>query len=321
MTSRLRVHDPTGPDSVSPPASAGVEVDIGGRRLRLSNLDKVLYPSTGFTKGQVIDYYARIAPVLVPHLSGRPLTRQRWPDGVEGGGFFEKNCPSHRPDWVETVTVSARRESVNYCMVNDVAALVWLANLAALELHPSLATGAALTRPTVVVFDLDPGAPAAMTECARLALDLRSLLAQWQLQSFPKTSGSKGLQIYVPLNGETNYESTGGFALAVARILEKRFPDRVVSTMAKAQRTGKVLVDWSQNNAAKTTVSVYSLRARVGPTVSAPVTWDEVGETAGGKALSFEATDVLDRVERIGDLFAPVLDVTQNLPVISPTTA
>ncbi len=299
---------------MTPPAGAGTEVDVGGRRLKLSNLDKVLYPEAAFTKGQVIDYYARIAPVLVPHLAGRALTRRRWPDGVAGPGFYEKNCPSHRPPWVDTVRVDAHREPVEYCVVNDVAVLVWLANLAALELHPSLSRAEHLGRPTTLVFDLDPGPPAAMAECAWLATELRALFGELGLESCPKTSGSKGLQVYVPLNAPVDYEATSGFALAVARRLEARFPDRVVSNMTKARRTGKVLVDWSQNSPGKTTVSVYSLRARPRPTVSTPVTWEEVEGVVEDGDLSFEASEVVERVGRLGDLFEPVLTLQQQLP-------
>ncbi|MGQ0742743.1 MAG: non-homologous end-joining DNA ligase [Acidimicrobiales bacterium] len=294
--------------------SAAVEVEVGGRQLRLSNLDKVLYPAHGFTKGQVIDYYARVAPVLLPHLAGRPVTRKRWPDGVEGEGFYEKNCPRHRPDWVATLTVQTRREAVEFCMVDSVAALVWLANLAALELHPSLSAAPELDQPSLLVFDLDPGPPAAMAHCARLALILSEFLARYGLSAVPKTSGSKGLQVYVPLNSPATYAQTSAFALAVARHLENAHPDLVVSNMTKAVRTGKVLVDWSQNSASKTTVSVYSLRARATPTVSTPVRWDEVEAAAGGCDLSFGADQVHDRIQSQGDLFAPALSLVQTLP-------
>ncbi len=301
----------------------GTDVEVRGRRLRLTNLDKVLYPEAGFTKGQIIDYYARIAPVLVPHLQGRALTRRRWPNGVDGPTFYEKNCPTSRPDWVATATIRtrakgrSRTESVDYCVVDAAegqATLVWLANLAAIELHPSLSLASDQPCPTVLAFDLDPGPPAAITECAWLALAIRDLFATWNLEALAKTSGSKGLQVYVPLNAPATYEQTSGFALSVARLLETRHPDRVVSNMTKAKRTGRVLVDWSQNSAAKTTVSVYSLRARPRPTVSTPVRWSEVEAAAAGEALSFEAEQVIERVERHGDLFAPVLNLQQTLP-------
>ncbi|MHB1923368.1 MAG: non-homologous end-joining DNA ligase [Acidimicrobiales bacterium] len=292
------------------------EVEIEGRRLGLSNLDKVLYPS-GFTKAAVIDYYVRVGPILLTHLSGRPLTLKRYPNGSAGPFFYEKNCPSHRPDWVQTIEVPSRRKSektINYCTADDLATLVWLANLAALELHPLLARGAELDQPTAVVFDLDPGPPAAMTECARVALEIRELLGPMGMQAFPKTSGSKGLQLYVPLNTPTTYEATKAFAHRVAVNLEKKLLGLVVEKMDKARRQGKVLIDWSQNHPTKTTVGAYSLRAMDRPTVSTPVSWDEVELAAGGGQLSFEAADVIARVGELGDLFAPVADLKQVLP-------
>jgi len=292
------------------------EVEIEGRRLGLSNLDKVLYPS-GFTKAAVIDYYVRVGPTMLTHLSGRPLTLKRYPNGSAGPFFYEKNCPSHRPDWVRTIEVPSRRKSektINYCTADDLATLVWLANLAALELHPLLARGAELDQPTAVVFDLDPGPPAAMTECARVAVEIRELLGSLGMQAFPKTSGSKGLQLYVPLNTPTTYEATKPFAHRVAVDLEKKLPQLVVEKMDKARRQGKVLIDWSQNHPTKTTVGAYSLRAMDRPTVSTPVSWDEVEAAAGGGPLSFEAADVIARVGELGDLFAPVADLKQVLP-------
>lgn len=272
------------------------------RRPKFSNLDKVLYPKAGFTKGQVIDYYERVGDVLVPHLAGRQLTLKRYPDGVDREFFYEKRCPSHRPDWVRT-------DDAGFCICDDVPTLLWLANLASLELHPSLAVG---EEPTVVAFDLDPGEPAALPECAAVALRLRELFERLGMESFPKTSGSKGLQVYVPLNSGASYEQTKPFAQAVAQLLEQETPDLVVSRQAKELRKGKVLVDWSQNDAHKTTVAVYSLRARELPTVSTPLTWDEVesGE------LVHDAAAVLERVKRHGDLFAPVLDLRQELPAL-----
>jgi len=295
---------------------AAQEVEIEGRRLGLSNLDKVLYPS-GFTKAGVIDYYVRVGPTMLGHLSGRPLTLKRYPNGSNGPSFYEKNCPSHRPDWVRTIEVPSRRKSektINYCTADDLATLVWLANLAALELHPLLARGADLDQPTAVVFDLDPGPPAAMAECAQVAAEIRELLRPMGLEAFPKTSGSKGLQLYVPLNTPTTYESTKPFAHGVAVSLEKKLPHLVVEKMDKARRRGKVLIDWSQNHPTKTTVGAYSLRAMDRPTVSTPVSWDEVEAAAGGGELSFEAADVITRVGEMGDLFAPVADLEQVLP-------
>ncbi len=284
-----------------------LEADVDGRTLKLSNWDKVLWPKAAFTKGDMIRYYAQIAEVLIPHLHGRPLTLKRYPNGVEGEYFYEKQCPSHRPEWVRT----AKIDKVNYCVCNDRPTLIWAANLADIELHTSLSHADPIERPTMMVFDLDPGAPAAMAECRKVGLWLREIFEPLGLQSFPKTSGSKGLQIYVPLNTEdVTYDDTKPFAKAVAELLEKQHPELVVSRMAKELRPGKVLVDWSQNDEHKTTVNVYSLRAKERPTVSTPVTWDEV--EAGD--LSFEQHEVLERVARDGDLFAPVLTLTQELP-------
>jgi bifunctional non-homologous end joining protein LigD len=290
-----------------------VPIQIDGRDLSLSNLDKVLYPATGFTKAEVIDYYTRIGPAMVPHLAGRPITLVRFPNGVGGPSFFEKNCPSHRPDWVETIQLG----DIGYCLLDSVAHLVWTANLAALELHPSLASAPDLGCPRSVVFDLDPGPPADVLACARVALWVRDLLDHVGLATWVKTSGSKGLQVYVPLNTACTFDQTRSFALAVGQLLERDHPDEVLTNMNPALRTGKVFVDWSQNVASKTTVAVYSLRARERPTASAPVTWDEVsrGIDAGSpEALRFEASAVLDRVASGGDLFAPLLTVEQELP-------
>jgi bifunctional non-homologous end joining protein LigD len=297
-------------------------VEVEGRKLKLSNLDKVLYPATGFTKGQVIDYYVRIAPVLVPHLAGRPLTMKRYPEGVDHEYFFEKNAPKHRPDWVKTAPIwsEGNQRTVNYILVNDLATLVWIANLASLELHPSLSLGAHIETPTMIVFDLDPGPPANIVQCSQVALWVRAIFDHFGLQSFPKTSGSKGVQIYVPLNTKTSYEQTKPFAQAIARLLEQEHPDLVVSDMKKAIRTNKVFVDWSQNDQHKTTIAVYSLRAREHPTVSTPISWDEVEQALKKKdpqRLVFEATDVLQRVEKMGDLFAPLLNLKQKLPQLA----
>ncbi len=298
-----------------------LEVDIDGRRLSLSNLDKVFYPETGFTKGQVIDYYTRVAPVLLPHLRDRPLTLKRYPDGVTGPYFYEKQCPSHRPDWVPTARIGSRQAkegSINFCLANDLPTLVWLANLADLELHTSLATAGDYLRPTVVAFDLDPGPPATIVECARVALELRLVFDHLGMQAFPKTSGSKGMQVYVPLNTPgVTYRDTSDFAKGLAQLLERRNPKGVVSEMTKTLRKGRVFVDWSQNSQHKTTVSVYSLRALAQPTVSTPLRWEEVEavtESRDPDDLVFTAPQVIDRVNDHGDLFAPVVELQQTLP-------
>jgi bifunctional non-homologous end joining protein LigD len=302
-----------------PPAKR-LEVEIDGRVLSLSNLEKVMYPRAGFTKGQVVDYYTRVAPAVLPHLRGRPLTLKRYPDGVEGQYFYEKQCPAHRPEWVRTATVWSRSNgrAIDYCLVEDLPTLVWLAQIGDLELHTSLALAEDVKRPTILAFDLDPGPPATIAECAQVALDLREVFDHLGMAAFPKTSGSKGMQVYVPLNvPDVTYEDTKTLALGLAQLLERRRPDLVVSDMRKALRAGKVLVDWSQNDEHKTTVSVYSLRARERPTVSTPVTWEEVeGLAASGDpdALTFTADQVLARVGEHGDLFAPVQELEQPLP-------
>src|SRR5271154_4959472 len=294
-------------------------IEVQGKQLKLSNLEKVLYPATGFTKQQVIDYYVRIAPAMVPHLAGRPLTRKRYPNGVDEEFFYEKNAPQYRPEWVKTVPIwsGRNRRTVHYILADDLATLVWLANLAAIELHPSLSLAKDITCPTMMVFDLDPGAPANIVQCCQVGLWLREIFDHFGMQSFPKTSGSKGLQIYVPLNTPTNYELTKTFSHALAQLLEHEHPELVVSDMKKQVRTGKVLVDWSQNDEHKTTVAVYSLRAREHPTVSTPVSWDEVERALKKKdanSLVFEAKQVVVRVGKMGDLFAPTLALKQRLP-------
>ena len=301
-------------------------VDIEGRHLKLSNLEKVLYPAVRFTKQQVIDYYARIAPAMIPHLAGRALTRKRYPDGVDGEPFFEKNAPMHKPEWVKTVPIwsGRNRRTVNYVLADDLATLVWLANLAALELHPSLALAKDITCPTEMVFDLDPGPPANIVQCCQVGLWLREIFEHFGLQSFPKTSGSKGLQIYVPLNTPTTYDATKMFSHALAQLLEHDHRDLVLSEMSKQARTGKVFVDWSQNDEHKTTVAVYSLRAREHPTVSTPVTWEEVERAFKKKdagLLVFEAPQVVARVEKLGDLFEPVLELKQRLSDLKAAVA
>lgn len=301
-------------------------VDIQGRRLKLSNLEKVLYPAVGFTKQQVIDYYVRIGPAIIPHLAGRALTRKRYPDGVEGEPFFEKNAPMHRPDWVKTAPIwsGRNRRTIHYVLADDMPTLVWLANLAALELHPSLALAKDITCPTEMVFDLDPGPPANIVQCCQVAVWLREIFEHFGLQSFPKTSGSKGLQIYVPLNTPVSYDATKLFSHALAQLLAHDHRDLVLSEMSKQARTGKVFVDWSQNDEHKTTIGVYSLRAREHPTVSTPVTWDEV-ERADKKKdaglLVFEAPQVVARFEKMGDLFEPVLELRQSLPDLKKLAA
>jgi bifunctional non-homologous end joining protein LigD len=297
-------------------------VEIQGRQLKLSNLDKVLYPASGFTKGQVIDYYARIGPVLVPHLEKRPLTLKRYPNGVDSEYFFEKNATAHRPDWVKTAPIwsEGNRRNVNYILADDLSTVVWMANLAAIELHPSLSLAKDIDCPTMMVFDLDPGPPANIVQCAQVGMWLREIFEHFGLQSFPKTSGSKGLQIYVPLNTPTSYDATKPFAHALARLLEDQHRDLVVSDMKKELRKGKVLVDWSQNDEHKTTIAVYSLRAREHPTVSTPVKWEEVEQLLKRKdagLLAFEADQVLKRVEKMGDLFEPVLELKQKLPALT----
>ncbi len=294
-------------------------VEIQGRQLKLSNLDKVLYPETGFTKGQVVDYYARVAPVLVPHLAGRPLTLKRYPNGVDREFFFEKNATKHRPEWVQTAPIWSEhnRRTISYILANDLPTVVWMANLAAIELHPSLSGAKEIECPTMMVFDLDPGPPANIVQCAQVGLWLREIFEHLGLQSFPKTSGSKGLQIYVPLNTPARYEDTKPFAHALARLLEDQHRELVVSDMKKELRKGKVLVDWSQNDQHKTTIAVYSLRAREHPTVSTPVKWEEVEQLLKKKdatLLVFEAEQVLKRVEKMGDLFDPALKLKQKLP-------
>ena len=298
--------------------SAKTQLEIGGLKIDVSNLDKVFYPKTGFTKGKIINYYIKISPFLLPHLKDRPITLKRYPDGVEGFFFYEKQCPPHHPKWVKTTIVLRKDGSeIDYCVMNNLPALVWAANLADLELHTFLHRAPAIETPTMLAFDLDPGPPSDIVLCCKAGLWLKALFSKLKLESFAKTSGSKGLQIFVPLNTRTSYEKTKAFAHAVAESLEREFPETIVSKMQKNLRTGKVLVDWSQNDPHKTTVCAYSLRAKDHPTVSTPVTWDEVETTLKKKKaryLTFEADDVLERVKKHGDLFAPVLKLKQKLP-------
>ena len=295
------------------------ELIVEGRKLAVSNLNKVLYPKAGFTKGQVIDYYIRIAPVLLPHIKDRPLTMKRYPNGVDQPFFYEKNCPAHRPGWVKTAKVwsEGNQRDMHYCLAQDLPTLVWAANLADIELHTSLARKKDVARPTLMVFDLDPGAPADIVQCCQVGLWLRHLLAGIKLRSWAKTSGSKGLQVYVPLNTPATFDQTKELSRALAEHLEREHPKLVISKMAKALRNGKVFVDWSQNDEHKTTVNVYSLRAKDYPTVSAPVTWGEVEnclKKKNAKLLTFTSDQVLQRVEKTGDLFAPIETMKQKLP-------
>jgi bifunctional non-homologous end joining protein LigD len=296
----------------------GETLNVNGRPVAVSNLQKIFYPATGFTKAQVIDYYIRISPVLLPHLKDRPLTLKRYPDGVDGGFFYEKRCPPYRPDWVQTARVwSDRNEAeIHYCLANDLPSIVWAANLGDLELHTFLARAGHVDRPTMMVFDLDPGAPANIVQCAQVAFWLKEKLASRRLESFPKTSGSKGLQLYVPLNTPTTYDLTKNAARELAEEVEREHPDLVLSKMARNLRPGKVFVDWSQNDEHKTTVCVYSLRAKERPTVSTPVHWDEVSTALKKKdprLLTFESDQVLERVKKRGDLFEPILKLKQKI--------
>ena len=296
-----------------------IDVDIDGRTVRLTNLDKVLYPS-GFTKAEVVDYHARIAPTIIAHLAGRCITFRRFPDGTDGDGFFEKRCPSHRPEWIPVALGPGdRRGGIEYCRIEEPAALVWAANLAAIELHAPMALAADLDTPRTLVFDFDPGPGTSIVDCCQVALGVRDVLDAVSLEGSCKTSGSKGLQLYVPLNTPgVTHDATADFALAVGQVMERRLPGRVTTVMAKAERPGKVFVDWSQNAHHKTTIAPYSLRARRDPTVSTPVTWAEVEQCAAGDMeLRFEAADVLARVAEHGDLFERVLTLEQRLPTAS----
>jgi len=307
-------------------------VEIEGHKIAVSNLDKVLYPATRFTKGQVIDYYVRASKYLLPHLKDRPVTLKRFPDGVRGEFFYEKNAPSYTPEWIERFAVPSktRGSDIHYILINNLPTLVWLANTANLEIHPFLHRVPRIERPTAVVFDLDPGEGSDVLTCARAALNVREILEGVGLKSFAKVSGSKGIQMYVPLNTETDYDITGPFAKAVAELMEQRYPDLIVSRMAKNLRNSKVFIDWSQNSDHKTTVSVYSLRAKSDrPFVSLPVTWDELRaalKRGDPRKLYWEPEPALARVEKEGDLFRPVLQLKQHLPAgiidaIRPKTA
>ncbi|MGL5512123.1 MAG: non-homologous end-joining DNA ligase [Sporomusa sp.] len=296
-------------------------LDVAGRKLKIGNLDKVFYPATGFTKGQMLDYYIRIAPFLLPHLANRPLTMKRYPNGVQGKFFYQKECPAHRPEWVKTIPVWSRgnKRNINFCHAFDLPTLVWAANLAALELHTSLSTAPTIYQPSLLVFDLDPGQPATIVDCAQVGLLLKDFFDTHKLQSFPKTSGSKGLQIYVPLNTPTTYELTKNFARTLAVQFQEKYPNKIVANMKKVLRAGKVFIDWSQNDEHKTTVCVYSLRAKEQPTVSTPISWEEVARAAAQRdagLLAFTADQVLDRTSKLGDIFSQVLNLKQRLPMI-----
>jgi len=311
---QIALGTPLGSQTVA--AGSKAVIDVDGKRLTLSNLEKVLYPAVGFTKAAVIDYYARVAPAMLPHLGGRAVTMVRFPDGVDGNSFFEKRCPSHAPAWVRRGEVDA---DLVACVVDDAPTLVWMANLAALELHTLQATVDDPGHPTAMVFDLDPGAPADVLACCRVALDLRATLARLGLVTVVKTSGSKGLHLSVPVRG-ADAEATKTFALGLGQLLVADAPDRVTVSMAKEARPNRVFVDWSQNDRHKTTVCAYSLRAQPRPAVSTPVTWDEVSDAldAGDPtALTFEAGDVLARIDELGDPFAATLRVDQELPPLT----
>jgi bifunctional non-homologous end joining protein LigD len=302
----------------------GTVVEVGGRELKLTNLQKVMYPSVGLTKGEVIDYYVRISPFMLPHLKHRPITLKRYPDGVTGSFFYEKNCPAHRPEWVTTAGMPTPSKVLNLCVVQDLAGLVWIANLASLEIHTYLAASKNFDRPSYLAFDLDPGAPADVLDACRVGAQLRDLLGDMGLECFPKVSGSKGLHICVPLNTPVTFDAAKTFALRVARTLAQSDPKDVTANMRKDLRAGKVFVDWSQNDRHKTTVCVYSLRARERPTVSMPVSWDELAAAAKARKperLVFEAGDAVARAEKLGDLFEPLVTLKQKLPGARSLTA
>ena len=295
--------------------SEAVRTEIAGRSLKVTNLGKVLYPLVGFTKAQVIEYYAKIAPTMLAHIEDRGVTFKRWPDGVTAEGFFNKRCPTHRPDWVGTCLGPGDRVGgIYYCKLDEVASVAWAANLAALEIHAPMARCSDLESPTMLVFDLDPGEPATIVECCQIALLIREVLDTVGLRAVAKTSGSKGMQLYVPLNTPHTHSHASDFALAVAQLLEKQHPARVTANMAKKERPKKIFIDWSQNSRHKTTIAPYSLRGKDRPTVSTPISWDEVSDGSGGEPLSFEAFEVVERVESAGDLFAEAVSLEQQLP-------
>jgi bifunctional non-homologous end joining protein LigD len=297
--------------------AVATQLRLGRRTVRVTNPQKVLYPEADFTKADVIAYYKQIAPVILKHLKGRPLTLKRYPNGTGEGFFYEKNCPQHKPEWVPTAKVKGTSGTTSYCLVDSAATLIWVANLASLELHTLLAKVPDTQRPTMMVFDLDPGPPASLGDCLKLALQLRDMFEHLGLKTFPKTSGGKGLHLYIPLNTPVTFDQTKSFASAIARLLERDMPQTVVSSMRKDLRKGRILVDWSQNDDHKTTVCAYSLRARAKPTVSTPITWKEAEaavKAGDAERLVFTAEDVIQRIEKMGDIFAPVLKMRQRLP-------
>jgi bifunctional non-homologous end joining protein LigD len=301
------------------------QYDVGGRRLSIRHLDRVLFPRTGTTKSEVLSYYVAVSKHMLPHLRERLLHMHRYPEGVEGPRFWQKGCPGHRPDWMPTAPVWSRDkgQNIDYCVVNELAALLWAVNLGSIELHTSLHLRSDLHRPTVIAFDLDPGDGAGLMECCQVALRLRELLDQLGLKALVKTSGSKGLQIYVPLNADVSYEVTKPLARRIAEALAQETPELVVSQMARSARADKVLIDWSQNTEHKSMVCVYSVRAKQRPTVSTPVRWSEVEaalDAGDPQALSFEMGAVLERVAGLGDLFAPILSERQDLSAGQLTT-
>jgi bifunctional non-homologous end joining protein LigD len=297
-------------------ATTSTSVSIDGHTLKLSNLGKVLYPEAGFTKGEVIDYYTRIAPVMLTHIGDRAISMHRYPNGVDAESFWAKRCPSYHPSFVGTaIGPGDRGGDIYYCVLGNRAAMVWAANMAALEIHGPMARAVDIEHPTMVVFDLDPGPGTDIADCAEIALLIREVLDGIGLACWPKTSGSKGMQLYLPVNTPgLTHEQASAFARTVAVAMERHHGDRVTSNMAKNQRTDRVFIDWSQNSRHKTTVAPYSLRARTRPTVSTPVSWDEVEAAADGAPLTFETSDVIDRVNDLGDLFADVATVEQTLP-------
>ena len=295
--------------------------EVAGRRVSLSNLEKELYPAYGFTKAQVLEYYRRISPFILPHLKGRALTLKRYPDGVGSEFFFEKRCPAHRPPWVATAEIPQHDGGeMTVCLVNDLNTLIWVENLASLELHVPLARADSPETPDSAVFDLDPGEPAGLRDCARVALILRDLLDPLGMQGFAKSSGQKGLHVYLPLNRrEATFANTKQFAKSVAEVLQRNYPDLVTARMVKVERKGKVFINWSQNDASKTMVSVYSLRAREKPFVSFPLSWEELEAVAGGGApekLLTLAPAAVSRLEKEGDLFRELLVRKQKLPYL-----
>jgi bifunctional non-homologous end joining protein LigD len=295
-------------------------VRLDGKPVKLSNLEKVLYPGGNYTKAQILDYYRQAAPYMLPHLRNRPLTLKRYPDGADKGSFYEKRCPAYRPEWVATAELPGSTKPLNACLVNDLSTLIWVANLASLELHVPLARVPAIGRPDLLVFDLDPGAPADIGDCARLALQIKELLSPLGLSIYVKSSGKKGLHLYVPLNAAAmTYERTKSFSKALAQALERRYPERVTARMAKQHRSGKVFVNWSQNDPSKTMVCVYSLRAAEEPQVAFPLSWQQVETLAGrprGEPFAIVLPQALERLKKEGDLFEPLLTQQQELPEV-----